>query len=156
MDGPMNEVLILAIGFGLTYGLLFAEMFSLSAGGLVVPGYVAVFLHQPRKILVLVALSLAAWGMVRALSWFLMIYGKRRTALMILVGYLLSFSLQQYPWPVVFGNWVSPDVIGYILPGLMANWFDRQGPGKTLCTLFIIAVLVRLSLIGFLGVDVHS
>lgn len=153
MDGPMNDVLILAIGFGLTYGLLFAEMFSLSAGGLVVPGYVAVFLHQPRKVLVLVALSLAAWGIVQGLSRFLIIYGKRRSALMILLGYVLSLMVQQYPWPAGFGNWVSPDVIGFILPGLMANWFDRQGVYRTLCTMVIISVLVRLSLIGFLGVD---
>ena len=42
---------------------------------------------------------------------------------------------------------METNLIGYIIPGLIAIWFDRQGVLQTLCGLAVTAVLVRLSLI---------
>jgi len=39
------------------------------------------------------------------------------------------------------------NVIGYIIPGLIAIWFDRQGVLKTLAGLIVSSVLVRLTLV---------
>ena len=37
--------------------------------------------------------------------------------------------------------------VGYIVPGLLAYWMDRQGVVVTICTMLIAAVPVRLGLI---------
>jgi hypothetical protein len=42
---------------------------------------------------------------------------------------------------------VEAGVIGYIVPGLIAIWLDRQGVVPTLGALFTSAVVVRLLLI---------
>ena len=44
-------------------------------------------------------------------------------------------------------------MIGFIIPGLIALWFDRQGMAGTLGSLATSTVLVRLILIT-LGVEV--
>ena len=43
---------------------------------------------------------------------------------------------------------VELGVIGYIIPGLIALWFNRQGILPTLSALLITSVLVRLVLIA--------
>ncbi|HEX2223230.1 MAG TPA: poly-gamma-glutamate biosynthesis protein PgsC/CapC, partial [Thermoanaerobaculia bacterium] len=43
-------------------------------------------------------------------------------------------------------------VIGYIIPGLLAIWIDRQGLVETVSILLTAAVVVRLTLI-VLGVE---
>ncbi len=44
-------------------------------------------------------------------------------------------------------------VIGFIIPGLIALWFDRQGPMQTLGTLLTTASVVRLALV-VIGMEV--
>jgi len=46
-------------------------------------------------------------------------------------------------------------VIGYIIPGLMAIWFDRQGWVETMCTLLTAAVVIRLTLVLIFGVELQ-
>ena len=43
--------------------------------------------------------------------------------------------------------------IGYVLPGLIANWMERQGVISTLCVMITTAVLVRLLLMLINGGD---
>ena len=43
-------ILIEAIGLGLVTSLFFSEVLALTAGGLVVPGYVAAHLHEPHRV----------------------------------------------------------------------------------------------------------
>ena len=38
-------------------------------------------------------------------------------------------------------------VIGNIIPGLIANWMDRQGVLRTICTVLIISSITRLIII---------
>jgi hypothetical protein len=94
------------------------------------------------------------------------IYGKRRTVMMILVGYLVGWLIQSLPLgsvfvEPVFNPTVDPTagvfppemrVIGFIIPGLLAIWIDRQGLVETVSILLTAAVAVRLVLV-VLGVD---
>ncbi|MBI4224246.1 MAG: poly-gamma-glutamate biosynthesis protein PgsC, partial [Deltaproteobacteria bacterium] len=41
--------------------------------------------------------------------------------------------------------------IGFIIPGLIAIWLDRQGVVETLAALAIVSVMVRLILMLILG-----
>ncbi|MDX1625739.1 MAG: poly-gamma-glutamate biosynthesis protein PgsC/CapC, partial [Wenzhouxiangellaceae bacterium] len=70
--------------------LLLTELFGLAAGGLVVPGYIALTLMQPWSVAITLAAAWLTYVSVRTLSTFLVIYGRRKTALMILIGYLIG------------------------------------------------------------------
>ncbi|MHC4673558.1 MAG: poly-gamma-glutamate biosynthesis protein PgsC/CapC, partial [Planctomycetota bacterium] len=86
------------------------------------------------------------------LSNIIIVYGRRRTVLMILVGYLLGAFIHQ-----TIGNNLEDftqmefAVIGYIIPGLIAIWMDRQGVVETLSSLLTASIVVRLILILALG-----
>ena len=148
----MSEVLALSIGVGLVVGLLFTEFFGISSGGLVVPGYIALFLDRPMDIIVTFLVAFLAFSIVRVMSLFLIVYGKRRTALMILVGYLLGMLLKANS--SLFMNVDnSLSIIGFIIPGLIATWMDRQGTVQTIASTLTIAIIVKLIII-MLGIEV--
>lgn len=149
------ELLTLSIGIGLAVALLFSELFGLAAGGVVVPGYIALFLTQPLTIALTLAAAFVTFVLVRASATVFVLYGRRRTALMILVGYLLGLGSRAFvaEWSAQLET--DEAVIGYIIPGLIAIWFDRQGPLVTTCALTIAAVVVRLVLILLVGVEIR-
>ena len=133
-----------AVGLGVIISLIFSEMLGASAGGIVVPGYIALYLDKPLQILGTLIVSLATWGIIRVIGSFTLLFGKRRMVLSILVGFILGWATRN----LIFHNVTIYDLqmqsIGYIVPGLIANWFERQGFLKTLSTMTIAAVLVRL------------
>ena len=148
----MSEVLALSIGVGLVVGLLFTEFFGISSGGLVVPGYIALFLDRPIDIIVTFLVAFLAFSIVRVMSLFLIVYGKRRTALMILVAYLLGKLLKENSsFFMNVDNSLS--IIGFIIPGLIATWMDRQGTVQTIASTLTIAIIVKLIII-MLGIEV--
>lgn len=81
----MMEYLPLSVGIGLAVSLLFTEMFGIAAGGLIVPGYVALNLTKPVDVALTIGAGFATWAIVHTLSSFTIIYGRRRTVLMILI-----------------------------------------------------------------------
>lgn len=151
------DVISTAIGIGLAISLLFSELFGLAAGGMVVPGYLAVSLNQPLNVALTMLAAIVTWGIVHALSSFVIVYGKRRTVLMILFGFLVGMVIRSFSWHLpdlveTAGNLSehhSAEIssIGYIIPGLLAIWIDRQGLVETLCVCLTAAVAVRLVLI---------
>ncbi|MEJ2077991.1 MAG: poly-gamma-glutamate biosynthesis protein PgsC [Acidobacteriota bacterium] len=151
---PLNpETLAQAIGIGLALNLLSAEVIGLAAGGMVVPGYIALFLDKPWSVVLTLGAALATFLIVRALSSLVIIYGRRRTVLMILVGYLIGTAIRAGEGQYVPYSDQAFTVIGYIIPGLIALWMDRQGLVETVCALFIASVMTRLLLVIFLGVE---
>ncbi len=163
------SLLSLSIGIGLVVSLVFSELFGLAAGGLVVPGYIALYLTRPLDVAATLVAALVTFFLVRLLSSFVIIYGRRRTALMILVGYamglLISLAVETGSEAAAGANVAvalvaaptvpqlagqaafEAGVIGYIVPGLIAIWLDRQGVLPTLSALLASAVVVRLVLI---------
>jgi poly-gamma-glutamate biosynthesis protein PgsC/CapC len=135
-----------AVGLGVIISLIFSEMLGASAGGIVVPGYIALYLDKPMQILGTLLVSLATWLIIRIIGSFTLLFGKRRMVLSILIGFILGWASRN----LIFHNITIYDLqmqsIGYIVPGLIANWFERQGFLKTLSTMTIAAVLVRLIL----------
>lgn len=150
------ELLTLSIGVGLFVALLFSEFFGLAAGGVVVPGYIALHLSQPLSVAYTLAAAFLTFALVRSSSSLFVLYGRRRTALMISVGYLIGMGSRAVlaGYFADLGN-QEGQVIGYIIPGLIAIWFDRQGPIVTTCALSIAAVVSRLILILLVGTEVQ-
>lgn len=153
------ELLTVAIGVGLAVSLLFSELFGLAAGGMVVPGYFALALSRPVDVTLTLAAAMITYMIVHLMSTFIIVYGKRRTVLMILVGYLVRMLFTYIPMDLLdpVAQFASPtteyQVIGFIIPGLIAIWFDRQGWIETLCALVTASVAIRLVLILVFGSD---
>ena len=76
----------IAIGLGLILSLFFTETLGVTAGGVIVPGYVALFLHQPYMVIGTFVISLLTYFTVKVLSNFILIYGKRRIVLSLVIG----------------------------------------------------------------------
>lgn len=146
----MTELLSLFIGCGLMVSLLFSELFGFAAGGLVVPGYFALYLDRPVIIVATMVVAFFAFLITKVVSGFAIIYGRRRTVLTILVSFVLGFGVRHL-FAGQFDEYVEISVIGYIIPGLVAIWMDRQGSVETICTLTTAAVITRLIMILVTG-----
>jgi gamma-polyglutamate biosynthesis protein CapC len=163
----MVEPVILAIGTGLLVNLLMGEFFGLIAGGMVVTGYIALSLDLPMD----VALTLVAAGItfliVRGLSVLVILYGRRTFAAMVLVGFLVCVSMNLAlasvaPSAPAISARLVPGIgapglyrtIGFIIPGLIALWMERQGVFVTVCSLLIGASVVRLLLVLLIGTQI--
>jgi len=147
----MTETEVLYIGIGLVVSLLYAEMFSVAPGGIIVPGYLALGVHDPAALLMTFGVSLLTFFAVRVIATVTIIYGRRRTALMILVAFLIG-SLVRAGFAV--GPLLGPfeiDVIGFIVPGLIAIWMDRQGVVVTVSSALTGTVATRLAGLLLLG-----
>jgi gamma-polyglutamate biosynthesis protein CapC len=137
----------LAITLGLIFSLLSYEVFGLAAGGIVVPGYIALQLSQPDRLAGIVLVSFATYFIIRILGNYTFLYGRRQMVLCLLVGCLLANLTRQYLTLDLAGNMIQLQAVGWVVPGLIAHWFGKQGVFKTLSVLFITSVLVRLIVI---------
>lgn len=143
------ELLALSVGIGLAVSLLCTELFGIASGGLIVPGYIALYIDQPLHVLATVAVAFGTYLVVRTLSTFLVVYGRRRTALMILIGYILGMVVRS--WSGLWGQEFA--AIGFVIPGLIAVWMDRQTVLQTLASLVTVSTIVRLILILTVGAE---
>jgi len=136
-------LLTASLVIGVLVSLLLTELVGLTAGGVIVPGYVALLLDRPLALLGFLIVALVAYGAVLLLSRYLMLFGTRRFAISVLVGMTLSTGVQ-WAWPLFNPPYVEWVGLGYIVPGLLAYQFDRQGILPTLVMLAIAAPIVRL------------
>lgn len=144
----------IAVGIGVVFSLFFNEIFGAAAGGIVVPGYIALYLHDPYKIAGTLTVAFAAFLTIRLLSNFMIIYGRRRLVLAILLGFIFGFISRQFIIYEIFAVDFRMQAIGFIIPGLIANWMERQGVVKTLAIMFLTAVIVRLLIMLITGGEV--
>jgi poly-gamma-glutamate biosynthesis protein PgsC/CapC len=135
-----------AIGLGLVISLLFSETLGLAAGGMVVPGYLALMIHEPLRIVGTVVVALLTYGTLRVVSRYALVYGRRRIVVAVLIGFVYGALSRDLLVFKVHGAGVDARTIGYVVPGLIANWMERQGVIQTTCVMTTTAVLVRLLL----------
>lgn len=153
----MIDLLSLSIGIGLVVSLFFSEVFGLAAGGMVVPGYFAIHMANPVSVLLTLLAAFGTFAIVHTLGSITIVYGRRRTVLMILVGYLLGAVLRQVSGSAdIVPQSIEVNMIGHIIPGLIAIWMDRQGVLVTLSSLVTAAVVTRLILILTVGSELRA
>ncbi len=139
-------MLTAALVIGVAVSLLLSEWVGLTAGGIIVPGYVALLLDRPGALLGFAIVAFVTYGLVLLLSTRLMLFGTRRFAVAVLIGMSLSVGAQ-WARPFLDLPFVEWAGLGYIVPGLVAHQFDRQGVVPTLLMLAIAAPVVRLILL---------
>ena len=125
---------------GLVLALLYAEATGISPGGLVVPGYIALYLDQPLRVLGTIAVAGLCVLAFKLCSRYLILFGRRRFVLMILLGAVLAQS-----WSLVLPHVSRGSLelrgIGWVIPGLLASNLERQKPAATLASLATVSVL---------------
>jgi poly-gamma-glutamate biosynthesis protein PgsC/CapC len=126
---------------GLLAALLFIGITGYYPGGIIVPSYLVLFVDQPARIAGTLFISLLTVCCYRLASQYLILFGKRRFIFIILIGALWTiFWLQVLPY--FFPSSLEFRMIGWVIPGLIANQFERQGIVVTTASLVTVTVLV--------------
>ena len=136
----MNELAVLA----LLISLIFTELTNLLPGGIIVPFYFALYLDDPVKILATVISALIAMVVVKFLSRYTILYGRRKFALYLIIGILekILFTYLYFGNSYMFYNLSM--TIGYLVPGILGREMEKQGVVKTLGSLTIVTLIIRL------------
>lgn len=125
---------------GVILSLLFSELTGLSAG-LVVPGYLALSLHTPMRLVSTLAVAAASVLVCRLLSARLILYGRRRFGVMILLAFFFSAVLSRFGASAQVD---VPDVVGVLIPGIIAREIDRQGFRDALISIAAVTAATAL------------
>ncbi|AFK08257.1 MULTISPECIES: poly-gamma-glutamate biosynthesis protein PgsC/CapC [Mesotoga] len=128
---------------GIVISTAFWWVTGLSAGGLVTPVYLFIFMEQPLRLLYTWAVGLVTFLILNLLQRYLILYGRKRMALGIVLGVFVKLSLDTFLMPNLPVELFST-VIGTIVPGLIANDFYRQGIIKTSLSLAFVTLLLWL------------
>lgn len=125
---------------GVAVSLLFSELTGLSPAGLVVPGYIALSLQTPWRVAYTLLVATLAWGAARLLERWMILYGRRRFAVLILLSFLIN--------EIIVGVGILPydlGMIGVLVPGIIANEVEKQGMLKSILSLaVVVGILVLL------------
>ena len=139
----------ISIGLGIILSLVLSEALGVTAGGIIVPGYIALFLHQPIQVLSTFSVAIIVLIIIKLLSRVMFLYGKRRIVLALILGFFFGYLSRIIYIDVENINSVA--VIGNIIPGLIANWMDRQGVVRTISVVLLTAVIVKLIVMIIFG-----
>ena len=125
----MYNQIILA---GVLVSLLYTELTGLSTG-LIVPGYLVLSIE--------LAVSAAAVLLCRLLSQVVILYGRRRFVMLLLLTFLLNAALARFRLLPV-----RLSAVGLLIPGILAREMDRQGFLDTLLSLMVTTAVLALLL----------
>jgi len=139
----------ISIGMGIILSLVLSEALGVTAGGIIVPGYISLFLDQPVQVVSTFLVAILVWLIIKGLSKVMFLYGKRRIVLALILGFFFGYLSRTIY--VDTESIKSVAVIGNIIPGLIANWMDRQGVVRTLSVVLLTAVIVKLLVIILFG-----
>jgi len=111
---------------GLVVASLFAELTGVYPGGIIVPAYLALFVAQPMRLVGTLIVALLAWMSYRLIERAFVLFGRRRFLLLILLGgawAIIGYRVIPQLWPAS----IELRAIGWVIPGLIANAYQRQG-----------------------------
>jgi len=124
---------------GLIIAVIYVEIMDIYPGGIIVPAYVALYLDQPLRILSTILIALLSLYTYKILSRYLILFGKRRFVMLVLLG-----GLWAQIWFIISPNFFADPLglraIGWIIPGLLANNLEKQEIVSTLASMFIVAI----------------
>ena len=131
--------LYVALTLGVILSLIFSEKTGIIPAGLVVPGYLGLIFDQPVFIMMVLLISLLTYLIVTyGISRFVILYGKRKFAAMLVVGISLKLIFD-YFYPLMPFEIYEFRGIGVIVPGLIANTIQKQGLVVTLGSTLLIS-----------------
>ena len=130
---------------GVRLNLWYAVVFTLSAG----VGFLLLYVLLSR------AVQAKDHEIIETrLKEYALIYGRRRIVVAVLLGFVFGALSREFLVFRLPGGLLEFQTIGFIIPGLIANWMERQGVVQTLAVMVTTAVLVRLCLMLLHGGEV--
>lgn len=133
------------IVIGIFISLIYSEITGFSPSGLIVPGYIALNINNPIRIISTLIVALFTYIIIKLLKNFMIIYGKRQFALSIAISIIVNYLIVN----------ISPfnmfNVIGNIISGIISNQWQKEGILISLISLAIVVciIIVLMMLIGF-------
>ena len=131
----------LALVIGLTISLLIEEFIGVSAGGMIVPGYLAMVCDDLKIMLIIFIISFITYLIVEfILPRFVILFGKRKFVATLVIGLVIKLAVELC-FPMLPFASVAFRGVGVITPGLIANSYTKQGIKYTLPAVLIAAYL---------------
>lgn len=144
----MTEFYI-ATTLSLTLSLLIEEIFGINTGGMVTPGVLALYFFNPSNAIFMIIISLLTYLIVEyGLSRAMILYGRRRFTMMLLVALFIKIVLDLF-YPFVPFEALAYRGIGSIAPGLLANTYSKQSVPITLATTLLTSGVIYIILMGY-------
>lgn len=125
---------------GLILSVFYVETMDIYPGGIIVPAYLALYLDQPSRVMATVLIALVSLLTYRLLTRFFILFGRRRFVMLLLLGAVWG-QLLFLVMPHVFAGSSEFRMIGWVVPGLLANNCEKQKWGTTLASLLTVSVL---------------
>lgn len=125
---------------GLLIAVLYVEITGFYPGGIIVPAYVALYLDQPLRVLATIVIAFLSLYIYRALSRFIILFGKRRFVMLVFIGAFLA-QLWFLFFPRLFMTSLELRAVGWIIPGLLANNLEKQKIIPTLASLITVSII---------------
>ncbi len=144
------DLLLPAVFVSVLAGMAIFHYLGLRTGGFVAGAYLGLLLLRPLDLLFTVVVSLGAFLLVtRVLMHHMLIFGRRKLGMMILVAALLAWAgeiLLREGSGGRYVPWEGFHVITLMIPALIANDAQRQGMPRTLWGSALTAVTVFASM----------
>ena len=142
----IGSELYFSLFVGVILSLIFAEKFGINPAGLVVPGYLALIFDQPIMLLSVLIISCLTYFIVNnGISKWVILYGRRKFAAMILTGMVIKFIFDLL-YPLTPFEMVEVSGIGVVIPGIIANTIQKQGVVITLSTTMLLTCITYIIL----------
>ena len=126
---------------GILIAVLYTEIMDVFPGGIIVPAYIALYLDEPLRVLMTIVIAFLSLFTYQWLSRSLILFGKRRFVMFILLGVVWA-QLWIVLLPYVFKGPSGLKAIGLIIPGLLANNLEKQKTFFTLASLIIVSIVI--------------
>lgn len=133
---------------GVLISIFFWWITGLSAGGIITPIYIFLFLNQPLRVFYTLFIGFLTFLVISLINRFFILYGRKRMAACILVGVALKLAFDYLTISYFPMDYIST-VIGTIIPGLIANDIYKQGFFKTFLSLGTVSLLIWFVVYGF-------
>ena len=142
----IGSELYFSLFVGVVLSLIFSEKFGINPAGLVVPGYLALIFDQPIMLLSVLIISCLTYFIVsNGISKWVILYGRRKFAAMILTGMVIKFIFDLL-YPLTPFEMVEVSGIGVVIPGIIANTIQKQGVVITLSTTMLLTCITYIIL----------
>ena len=136
------------VALSVIISFLTTELTGLLTGGMISAGYLAYWFGEPMRIVSTLLMSILIALIMRVSRHFLILYGRRRFMLSILLS-IFGVYLVEKPYFLVSEFSFDMRIIGYIIPGLIASDMEKQGILRTTLALSAVTIVVKLlSLVG--------
>ena len=126
---------------GLVIGFIFYELTGISPGGVIAPAYFSLFIFDPLRITMTIVLALIIYFIIKFLSSYMILYGRRKFLLAVVLSFFLKLLIEARIQPMPMMT-IDLQSIGYIIPGIIANELGRQKITSTLLSLGIVTLLI--------------